>query len=156
MVKLEKRGSTARQWVWASGSKEGGEIGELIMNVNDDARQRLMTYMKANLNDYIYDLRNSTVLMQADRKAREVLQAEKVNNVPEHLLQVNTTTEVPQSGGSGLKEKISTYQEARDYLGEKGYGKASSHAKALLQAVQEDQVNEGNVEVFLQALTQKD
>lgn len=155
MVKLEKRGSTARQWVWATGSKEGGEIGELIMNVNDDARQRLMTFMKANLNDYLYELRNSTVLLQADRKAREVLATEKVNNVPEHLLQVNTPTEVPPSFGTGLKTQISNYQEARDYLGEKGYGKASAYAKALLQAVQEDQVTEQNIDVFLLNLTAK-
>lgn len=156
MFKIEKRGN-ARQWIWNLDSKKGELIGELMMNPNDDAMLKLMNHIKTNLGDYIYDLRNTTVIIQADRKAKEFLKSEKVvNQVPDHLLMVNTDMSGGSEASSALKEEIKTYQEARDFLGNKGYGKASAHAKALLQAVQEDQVNESNIDSFLLTLTAKE
>lgn len=153
IVRLEKRGSSARQWVWASGARDGSEIGDLIMNVNDDARHRLMTFMKANLNDYIHELRNSTVLIQADRKAREVLQSEKISlvDVPAHLAEVNNTS---QAGS--LKADVHDFQSSRDFLGRKGYPKGSAQAKLLNEAIDQGQVDKSNVDSFLAKLFEKE
>jgi hypothetical protein len=164
MFKIEKRGN-ARQWIWDMESKRGELIGDLIMNPNDDAMLRLMNHIKSNLADYIYDLRNTTVILQADRKAKEFLQAEKPkNDVPDHLSILNSgTTGVLNdvestiiTQDSALKDKITTFQEARDYLGDNGYGKSSVHAKALLAAIQEDHVNGGTIKNFLVHLTAKE
>lgn len=153
MIKLVGKGSSARQWVWATGVREGENIGDLIVNVNDDAKQRLMTYIKSDLNSYIYELRNSTVVIQADRKAKEFLAAEKkaVSDVPSHLVEHNSDNK-----GSSLKAEIHDFSSARDFLGRKGYKKSSSEAKALEQAVNENQVHSGNVDVFLAQLFNKD
>lgn len=153
VIKLEKRGSTARQWVWATGSREGENIGDLIVNVNDDARQRLMTYIKSDLNSYLYDLRNSTVVIQADRKAREVLQSEKsvVSDVPVHLTEVNKV-----SNEGSLKAEVHDFHSAREFLGRKGFKKGSSQAKTLTQAIDEGHVNSSNVDAFLTNLFAKE
>lgn len=176
IFKLEKRGSS-RQWVWAQGSREGEYIGEAIMNPNEDSVQRLFNSIKANLGDYLYDLRNSTGILQADRIAREVLAADKANatktQVPEHLAvvnsniptspPVNTETETPplppiSTGNSGfpsLKERLTSFDLTRDFVGEKGYPKNSKLIKTLFDAIHEGEVTDTNVNTFMVKLFEK-
>lgn len=149
VFKIEKRGSS-RQWVWAQGSREGEYIGDAIMNTNDDAIQRLFNYIKANLGDYLYDLRNSTGILQADRLAREVLAAEKTNTVevPAHLANIN-------NNGPTLKDRITSFAEAREFVGERGFPKNSAMIKTLLDGVQEGLVTDENVSGYLVKLFEK-
>lgn len=152
IFKIQTRGSS-RQWVWAQGSREGEYIGESIMNMNEDAVQRLFNYIKANLGDYLFDLRNSTEILQADRLARETLASEKEivgTEVPAHLAAVNTDTTYP-----GLSERLLTFDQFRDYVGEKGYPKNSKLIKDLMTAVQEGVVTDENVNGFLAKLFEK-
>lgn len=177
IFKLDKRGST-RQWIWAQGSREGEYIGESIMNGNEDAIQRLFNYIKANLGDYLYDLRNSTGILQADRKAREVLAAEKnkpaVVEVPAHLAAINneppappvappvdteTFTPVPTpppvAGFPTLKDRVTTFAQARDFVGEKGYPKNSTLIKTLWDAIQEGVATDDNINSYMVKLFEK-
>lgn len=151
VFKLQTKGST-RQWVWEEGARKGEYIGDSIMNPNEDALQRLFNYIKANLGDYLFDLRNSTDIIAADRKAREVLAAEKqVTVVPEHLAAVNQEMPV----GLTLKDRITTFDQFRDYVGEKGFPKNSKLIKELMTAVQEGAVTDDNVNNFLAKLFEK-
>lgn len=162
IFKIERRGSS-RQWVWAQGSREGENIGNAIMNANEDAVQRLFNFIKANLGDYLFDLRNSTDVLQADRKAREVLAAEKISaavtQVPEHLASVNSQIQTPQAPSSEnklpLRERVTSFAESRDFIGEKGYPKNSALVKNLLDAIQEGQVTDDNVNAYLVKLFEK-
>lgn len=154
VFKIEKRGSS-RQWVWSQGSREGEYIGDAIMNVNDDAVQRLFNYIKANLGDYLYDLRNSTGIIQADRLAREVLAAEKTKEaqveVPAHLVNINA----PVPAGLTLKDRVTSFAEAREFVGEKGFPKNSASVKTLQEAIQSGEVTDENVNGFLAKLFEK-
>lgn len=159
IFKIEKRGST-RQWVWAQGAREGEHIGEALMNPNEDAVQRLITHIKANLGDFLYDLRNSTNILQADRKAREVLAAETtpIVDVPAHLASVNTDMPVANTdmpAGLSLKERVTTFAEFRDLVGEKGYPKDNKKVKIFMEAVTEGSVDDSNVNAFLSKLFEK-
>jgi len=157
IFELQRRGSS-RQWVWAQGARQGEYIGDAIMNQNDDAIQRLFNYIKANLGDYLYDIRNSTTILQADRKAREILAAEKpkapVVEVPAHLTNLNSELPFP-SGAPALKERLTTFAEFRDYVGEKGYPKNSALIKNFMDATQEGAVTDENVNAFLSTLFAK-
>lgn len=154
IFKIEKRGSS-RQWVWAQGAREGEHIGEYIMNPNEDAVQRLFNFIKANLSDYLFDLRNSTEILKADRKAREVLAAERNAapsvDVPAHLAAVNS--EMP--AGLSLKERLVSFGDFKDFVGEKGYPKNNKLIKDFQNAVEEGIVTDADVNPFLVKLFEK-
>ncbi len=153
-------GGTARQWVWGSGPKEGAPIGEPIMNVNEDALHRLITAIKTDLNSYLYDLRNTTVLIQAERKAREVLEKEKVV-VPAHLAEINAQHPADMAEGTGanavrsLKDEINSVDTAKAFLEKRGYKKTAPEIKQLREAVLEERVDYTNVDLFLASLYSK-
>lgn len=153
VFKLTTRGAT-RQWVWDQGRRKGEYIGESLMNPNEDAMQRLMNHVKANLGDYLYDLRNSTEIFQADRKAREILKADKVKvkepeiEVPEHLATFNAE---PLS----LKSRYTNFAEFRDFVGIKGYPKNGKLIKELMEGVLDGSVTDENVDRFLAKLFEK-
>lgn len=154
--KLNQRGS-GRQWVWAKTAREGEFIGEPILNVHDDALQRLINYIKGNLENYLYDLRNYTDELQSDRKARQVLQAEKekeaepVEAPPAHLTQVNAA---PNTGETPLKEQITTYKEAMAYVGERGYPRTPAIVKEFNDAIQEGRITNDNVKAIMREMFQ--
>ncbi len=149
IMRLDKiQGTTARQWVWGSGPREGGQIGEAIMNANDDALNRLITTIKSDLNSYLYDLRNTTVLIQAERKAREVLAAEKIE-VPAHLAEINMT-DIPS--GPSLKDEVSDTESAKTFVSKRGYKMIATNVKQLKEGVASGDVTYKNVDMFLAAL----
>ncbi len=152
VFKIEKRGSS-RQWVWNGGPRAGEYIGDYIMNVNEDALQRLFNFIKANLNDYLFDLRNSDQIISADRKGREILAAkpEVKTEVPEHLAAINA----PMPDELSLKTRVSSFAEAREYVGEKGYPKNSALIKTLLDGILDGSVTDENVNGFLVKLFEK-
>lgn len=141
-------GGTARQWVWGSGAKEGAPIGEAIMNANDDALYRLITEIKTNLHLYLYDLRNTTVLIQADRRAKEVLAKEKVQ-VPAHLAEINGDN---SSAEPSLRDEIYDVKSAQEFVAARGYKKTSPEIKILREAVDEGRITYDNVDAFLASL----
>lgn len=151
IFKLTTKGSS-RQWLWNEGQRKGEYIGDSIMNPNEDAIQRLFNYIKANLGDYLYDLRNSTEIFQADRKAREVLAAEKVKapvvEVPAHLAEINAE---PLS----LKDRYPTFADLRDLVGERGFPKNSKLIKDLEMAIDTGAVTDDNLSPFLAKLFEK-
>lgn len=147
-------GGTARQWVWGSGAKEGAPIGEAIMNANDDALHRLITEIKTHLDLYLYDLRNTTVLIQADRKAREVLAKEKVQ-VPAHLAEINSTEAASAEEGPSLKNEVYDTETAKAFIAARGYKKMAPEIKQFRIAVAEGHVNYQNVDAFLASLYNK-
>jgi hypothetical protein len=161
---ISKRGSS-RQWVWSQGARAGEYIGESIMNPSEDALQRLINYIKVNLGDYLYDLRNSTDIIQADRVAREVLAAEKqvpaapVTQVPEHLAAVNadtgSTTTATSTGELALGKRLVSFDDFREYVGMQGYPKNSKLIKEFMTAVQEGAVTDDNVKPWLSKLFEK-
>lgn len=151
---LTTRGAT-RQWVWNEGPRKGEHIGIGIMNPNEDAKQRLINFIKGDLGNYLSDLRSIGEILKADRKAREVLQAEKEPKpvqaptvVPDHLLAVNAPE--PE-----LRNEINTFVAARDYVGDKGYPKTSLLIKEFYEAVQMGDVTYDNVDAYLVKLYEK-
>lgn len=151
IMRLEQvAGGSARQWVWGSGPKEGAPIGDPIMNVNDDALHRLITSIKTDLNLYLYDLRNTTVLIQADKRAKEVLAAEKIE-VPAHLAEINNTDNTG-SETRDLKNEVFDVASSQEFVAKRGYKKLASQLKQLRDAVAEGKVTYANVDMFLASL----
>lgn len=149
LMRLEKiPNSSARQWVWATGAKEGAPIGEPIFNVNADAKHHLITAIKTDLDVYLYDLRHTSVLIQADKKAREVLAREKVQ-VPQHLAEINTAS---AANGPSLKDEVFDVESAKAFVEKRGYKKIATHVKQFREGVAEGRVNYDNVDLFLASL----
>lgn len=148
IVRLDKLGNNAKQWVW-TGDRDGERIGGMITNPNDDPKKLLVRFIKEDLGAYIDDLRNSTVLLQSDRKARKFL-AEEKTNVPEHLTNINQT-----SNSKDLKEEVFDFQSAKAFIDKKGYPKTPGNVKILENAVADGDVGYGNVDDFLVKLYEK-
>lgn len=121
-----------RQWRWAKGERQGQPIGNQILDAHSDARDYLLTYIQANLHEYLTTISSTSESISAEQSALNFLASKKKEEV---VHQESLSYEgLPQS-----------YAECQAWLGENGFKKAPAIAKKLKEGIEEKKVHTMNI-----------
>lgn len=121
-----------RQWRWAKGERQGQPIGNQILDNHSDARDYLLTYVQANLHEYLSTISSTNESISAEQSALNYLSNQKAQQV----------AHVESLSYEGLPQ---SYAECQAWLGENGYKKAPAIAKKLKEGIEEKKVHTMNL-----------